>query len=99
MELTASGPLWPSLKIDLVVAIFKESLNRANTSIIVGNVVKSDGLWIYKEISKISKDKDKEIIRKKSNIPFDKGTIIIVKIATKSATTNRSLENIFFRFI
>ena len=43
MELTASGPLCPSLKIDRVVAIFKDNLNSARINIIVGNVVKSEG--------------------------------------------------------
>ena len=66
---------------------------------IVGKVVKSAGFCIYKDISKISKDKDKEIIKKKSKIPFDKGIIIIVNIATNIATTNKSLLNIFLMFI
>ena len=46
IEDTASGPLCPSLKIDLVVAIFKESLKRASFKIIVGKVVKSAGFCI-----------------------------------------------------
>ena len=46
-----------------------------------------------------SKDIDKDIIKKKSNIPFGRGTIIIESIATKSATTIKSFENIFFMFI
>jgi hypothetical protein len=99
MELTASGPLCPSLKIDLVVAIFKESLNSAKIRIIVGKVVKSAGFCMYKDINRIKRDKDKDIIKKKSSIPFDKGTIIIVRIATNSPTTNKSFVNIFFRFI
>lgn len=99
IELTASGPLCPSLRIDLVVAMFKDNLKRANINIIVGNVVKSAGFCIYKEISKISKDNDNEIIKKKSKIPFDKGTIIIINIAANIATTNKSLLNIFLMFI
>lgn len=99
MELTASGPLCPSLKMDLVVAIFKESLNRARISIIVGKVVKSEGFCIYKEINKISNDRDKDTIKKKSSAAFGRGTIIIVKIATKRATTNKSFDSIFLKFI
>ena len=99
MELTASGPLCPSLKIDRVVAIFKDNLNSARINIIVGNVVKSEGFWIYKDINKISKDKDKDITKKKSRIAFGSGTIIIARIDTKSATTIKSFENKFLNFI
>ncbi len=41
--LTASGPLCPSAKIDLVVAILRASLNITKINKIVGNVVKSAG--------------------------------------------------------
>jgi len=99
MELTASGPLCPSLRIDLVVAMFRESLNSAKIRIKVGKVVKSEGFWIYKEISKINKDMVKDIIKKKSNANFGKGTIIMVKIATNRATTIKSFENTFRMFI
>jgi len=100
IELTSSGPLCPSLKIDRVVAIFKDSLKRARISISVGNVVKSAGFCTYKEINKTNNDIEREIIKKKSKNPFDKGTIMIVNIATKNATTKRSLENNFsLRFI
>ncbi len=99
MELTESGPLCPSLRIDLVVAIFKDSLKRANIKIIVGKVVRSEGLCIYKEINNINKDRDNDIIKKKSSTPFGRGTMIIISIATKSATTNKSLENSLFIFI
>ena len=99
MELTESGPLCPSLRIDLVVAIFKDSLKRANIKIIVGKVVRSAGFWIYKEINNINKEKDNDKIKKKSSTPLGRGTIIIIKIATKSATTNKSLERNRFIFI
>jgi hypothetical protein len=43
IELTSSGPLCPSFKIDLVVAIFKASLKRTRIKSKVGNVDKSVG--------------------------------------------------------
>ena len=63
------------------------------------HVVKSEGFWIYKDINKISNDKDKDIIRKKSRTPFGKGIIIIASIETNNATTIKSFENIFLKFI
>jgi len=54
---------------------------------------------MYREISNIRREMDKDIIKKKSNANFGKGTIIIVNIATKSATTIKSFENIFLMFI
>lgn len=84
-------PLCPSLNIILVVAIFKESLKSVMMSIKVGNVVKSVGFGIYKEISIIKTETDKEIVKKKSNTELGKGTIIIANIAIMKNTTVRSL--------
>ena len=70
--------------------MFKENLNNARIKIKVGNVVKSDGFWIYKDINKINKDKDKDIT-KRNQYPFGR-EIIIRSIATKSATTTKSLR-------
>jgi hypothetical protein len=99
ISLTSAGPLCPSLKIDLVVAIFKDNLNKANIKISVGKVDKSDGFTIYKDISKINKDNVNDIIKKKSKNIFGKGTMIMAKIDTKSATITKSFEKILLRFI
>jgi len=54
---------------------------------------------MYKAIKRINRDRDKETIKKKSNIIFDKGTIIIIKIATNIATTIKSFDRNLFKFI
>jgi len=61
---------------------------------IVGKVVKSVGLGIYKDKSKIKIETDKEIVRKKSKKPFGKGTIIIKRIAKTNPTTPKSVSSL-----
>ena len=56
----------------------------------VGNVVKSVGLGIYREIKIIKTDIAIEIVRKKSNKPLGKGTIIIAIIAIIKPITVKS---------
>jgi len=102
MELTASGPLCPSLKIDLVVAIFNESLKSTRIKSSVGKVERSVGRCTNKDIKRIKIPEVKESIRKKSSIPFGKGTTMIANIAKMNATKtysflkNRSLTLIYF---
>jgi hypothetical protein len=94
MELTASGPLCPSLSIDLVVAIFRESRNSTKISNNVGNVDRSVGFCINREIYNIKIADVKESIKKKSNIPFGKGTMIIANIEKiKAIRTYSFLKN------
>ena len=50
-------------------------------------------------MSKINRDKDKEITRKKSSIIFGKGMIMILNTATNKATTIKSFEKNLFKFI
>ncbi len=57
----------------------------------MGKVVKSVGFGIYKLRSKINIPTDKDIVRKKSSIPFGSGIIIIKSIAKTKATTPKSV--------
>jgi hypothetical protein len=91
ISLTAFGPLCPSDKIILVVAIFKESLKSVTISIRVGKVVRSVGFGTYKDIIKIKTETAREIVRKKSNIALGSGTMIIAKIAITKKTIVKSL--------
>jgi hypothetical protein len=79
------------LKIILVVAIFSESLKSVIIKIRVGNVVKSVGLGIYKDIRIIKTESEREMVRKKSSTELGSGTMIIAKIDIISATTVKSL--------
>jgi hypothetical protein len=93
MELTASGPLCPSLNIDLVVAIFKDNLKSTRINSNVGNVDRSVGFWINKDIRSINIADVNDNIRKKSNIAFGNGTIIIANIAKINPISTYSLRN------
>ena len=88
--LTFSGPSWPLLKIILVVAIFKESLNKVKIKISVGKVVKSVGFGTYKEISSIKTASAIDVVSKTSSRVDGKGTMIIAKIAMTNITTLKS---------
>jgi len=89
--LTPSGPSFPWLRIILVVAIFKESLNRVKISMRVGKVVKSVGFGTYKDISKIKTAKAIEIVNSTSKRLEGRGTMIMAKIAITNTTTLKSL--------
>jgi predicted nucleic acid binding AN1-type Zn finger protein len=92
--------LCPSPSIDLVVAIFKDSLKSTNISKSVGKVERSVGLFINNEINNINNADVKDIIRKKSSSPFGKGIIIIASIANINPTSTYSfLNNISLMFI
>ncbi len=60
----------------------------------VGKVVKSVGLGIYKLKSNIKTATDKEIVRKKSSMLLGKGTIIIKSIANTNPTTPKSATSL-----
>lgn len=55
-----------------------------------GNVVRSVGFKIYKEIKSIKTDKEMEIVSIKSKIPLGKGTIMMATIAITKNTTLKS---------
>ena len=100
IELTASGPLCPSLKIDLVVAIFKDNRNNTSINNNVGKVDKSVGFCTNNDINNIKIAEVKETTKKKSSIVFGNGTIIINNIAnTKTISTYSFLKNISRKFI
>lgn len=99
-ELTASGPLCPSLKIDRVVAIFKDKRNNTKIKSKVGKVDKSVGRSIKSDIKRINIAEVRDKIKKKSNTPFGNGTIIIASIEnTKAISTYSFLKNISLMFI
>ena len=57
---------------------------------IVGNVVKSVGFGIYKEIRRIKTAIAIEMVSIRSRIPLGSGTIMIAMIATTKKTTLKS---------
>jgi len=100
MELTASGPLCPSLNIDLVVAIFKAKRKSTNINKRVGNVDKSVGRSIKRDIKRINIADVRDKIKKKSSIAFGNGTMIIANIEKMKAISTYSFrKNISLIFI
>lgn len=79
------------LRIILVVAILRDNLKSVTININVGKVVKSTGLGIYNDKSKIKTETERESVKKKSNIELGKGTIIIRSIEKTKTTTPKSV--------
>ncbi len=61
-------------------------------SINVGNVVKSVGFGIYRDISIIKTEIERDIVSKKSSTALGRGTIIIAKIAIIKKTIVKSFD-------
>ncbi len=61
-------------------------------SIRVGNVVKSVGFGIYKDMRIIKTDIDSDIVRKRSSTELGRGTIIIPNMAIIKKTIVKSFD-------
>jgi len=58
----------------------------------VGNVVKSVGFGIYKDMRMIKTDMDRDIVRKRSRTELGRGTIIIANMAIIKKTIVKSFD-------